>query len=111
MPYFDLRPVWLNPAFINNWSAAGVPYDTPGFCIDRGVVFLKGVIKNTSLISSIFTLPLGYRPSGNRMFMVSTFDTNPIWTPGYLTINSTGLVALNSGRFNFVSLDGVNFRL
>lgn len=53
------------PAFPNNWVNYGAPYPNTRFRKIAGVVYVQIAVKNGTATTTIFTLPAGYRPSGN----------------------------------------------
>jgi Kelch motif len=110
----------VNEAYINipnsslqsNWVAYNpAVHAVPGYFKDkRGIVHLKGLIKNgiTTYDTPIFTLPLGYRPTERLLFNVTISDAF-----GRIDIRPDGKVVYGSGSTNnaFLSLDGVSFRV
>jgi hypothetical protein len=95
------------PAFQNGWVVANPAFETPAFGKDAsGVVHLEGFVHNdTATISTIFTLPPGYRPSETVEEPVKITSNGPI---GYVTIANDGTVQSSIGT-NDVHLDGVTF--
>lgn len=79
------------PAFQNSWAAGSV---APAFWKDEnGVVRLRGFAAKTSVAVSnsvIFTLPAGYRPSGDVTF--------PAWTSVGATTEINAIVVLSNGN-------------
>lgn len=95
--------LWANTNAATNNSA--------GFWRDPwGIVHLKGVVDTGVANSTIFTLPVGYRPERNEVFVV----WNSALVAGRVTVTSAGVVTeSNSTRANaaqFLSLDGITFR-
>jgi hypothetical protein len=95
------------PLFTNSW----VNFDTEfsernvAFCIHHGFVYLKGDASGGSVNASIFTLPAGYRPIGNRWFCVAANSVSAM-----LRIGSDGTVTIPVGGSNvFVDLGPVRF--
>lgn len=66
----DLMNNWLN--YGSGWSSFEYAKDT------SGTVFLKGLIKDGTLTgsgdSTVFRLPVGYRPTETRLFTISYWD-------------------------------------
>jgi len=65
------------PTLLNSWVNFGGTWATAGYAKDdQGVVRLKGLLKDgiTALGTPIFKLPVGYRPSEDRVFSVATFN-------------------------------------
>lgn len=89
------------PSYQNNW--AGVT--NCAFLKDNfGFVHLEGTIKSGTVGTTIFTLPMGYRPSESKNFPV--ISNSEI---GWLSVSSCGIVALQSGSNIWLSLDGIIF--
>lgn len=108
LSYTDITPqnVWVNIGGI--WARAGFTKDA------QGVVHLKGLIGNGIVASNtmIFNLPVGYRPSENRVFDVLTFDGTIVKT-GRVDVRVNGNVNTGNGVNNlstvWVSLEGISF--
>ena len=97
---------WVAPTLLNSWVNDG-GYVLAGYFKDSfGLVHLKGVIKNGTISATIFTLPVGYRPSNTVLFM--TLSNNAV---GRISIASSGVVVLDNGQNQFISLDGLCFRV
>lgn len=98
------------PTFATGWSDFGAPYNNAGYYIDRGRVYLRGVVKNGgSGTGLIFTLPTGYRPPASVQFVTLIFGGT-----GALTIASTGTVTdstFSAGSKAFTVLEGFSFRI
>lgn len=80
------------PAFENSWVNYGAGFATAAFHKVGDTVFIRGFVKSGSpATSSVFTLPVGYRPSAIISFSVpSTAVTR-------LDIHSGGLVNIGTG--------------
>ncbi len=102
-------PAWTAPTLGNSWQdflsgVAPVAYRRVG-----DVVELRGAIKSGTLATTVFTLPVGFRPTaGNHLFAV-------VAGPGgaRLDVSSDGTVVVrhyySSGTNALVSLAGVRF--
>lgn len=120
-----------NPAFASNgvcdssicWGNFGGESTTAAFYRDpSGVVHLKGEVKNEaapgglpSPTFSMFTLPVGFRPSQTWSFAAMLLDDAPAGTKlGNVIVGTSG--AVFNGAFNSlangesISLDGITFR-
>lgn len=101
------------PAFGTGWTNYGSSFDTVAFYKDPlGIVRLKGLAARTSgALTTIFTLPEGYRPSSTTsnglIFVVHTGEPHAV---GRVDINAAGVVALSSGNTNYVTLSPISFR-
>ncbi len=97
---------WVN--FSGSWAAAGYAKD------DQSVVRLKGLLKDgiTALGTPIFKLPVGYRPSENRIFSVATFNGVSL-IHARIDVAPDGDVQTgvqdNNVQNAWLSLDGISF--
>lgn len=103
---------WTAPTFQNSWVNYGDQWNVAGYCKDpSGIVRLRGLIKNGSA-GTIFTLPVGFRPSATCLYLVACNHATP---PGNARIDvlSNGSVNLmtyaTGGNNAWVSLDGITF--
>ena len=106
---FNSEEAWIVPAFMNSWTNYDTTYNPAGYFKDSlGIVHLRGLVKNGTNNTTIFTLPVGYRPSNRELQAVQTnLDTNTI---GRVDILADGQVTVVSGSNVWVSLDGITFR-
>lgn len=99
---------WTAPTLTNSWvdflsGVAPTAYRRIG-----DVVELRGAIKSGTLAAAAFTLPVGYRPTGNEMFYVvagpggARLDVVP---DGQVTVRDYR----SSGTNAMVTLSGVSF--
>ncbi len=104
------------PVFQNTWINYGGGYIDGTYYKDKEKrVHLNGAIRATSNVNSstIFVLPLGYRPSGYLTFNVDAF----FGTSVRILIYPSGEVVYYSksnnagGEYNYVSLNGISFRV
>lgn len=97
------------PAFTNSWVNYGGSWSTAAFRIDaEGYVHLKGLVKNGTASTSIFTLPSGYRPNEQLLVSNSMYNGTTV-TGDRLHINPTGTIAPQGSGTAWVTLDGVVF--
>lgn len=97
------------PAFESLWVNFGAPYAAAGFYKDStGRVHLSGSVKSGTLASTatIFTLPVGYRPSLDRRFA----PENAGATNTLVIVQADGRVVPFSGANAILALDGISFR-
>ncbi|MBB2841476.1 UNVERIFIED_ORG: hypothetical protein GGE64_005259 [Rhizobium etli] len=101
--------VW--PLLQNNWK----PWTNPAMdyaptaALRNGAVILGGLIKQgtTANYTTLFTLPLGFRPPTHRFFPVSTNNAGSV---RQIQVLLTGVVRLGeSFAGDYLSLDGVSF--
>lgn len=67
---------WRVPVLGNSWVNFASGWAVAGYKKENGLVMTKGLIKNGTLNTSIFTLPVEYRPGETRMFLASAFALN-----------------------------------
>jgi hypothetical protein len=97
------------PTLVNSW----VNYDTAngrnaGYYKDGfGIIHLQGLIRSGTSIpgTTLFTLPIGYRPTKSCYFPVSSNNAF-----GSVSVDVSGEVAIQSGSNTWLSLDGISFR-
>lgn len=96
------------PAFQNSWVNYGGSWATAAFFKDRlGVVHLKGLVKNGTVGSTIFTLPSGYHTTnGHELFYAISYGAVCRVDVFY----DSGAVYMRSGANNWVSLSGITLR-
>lgn len=92
-------------AFTNSWVNFGGGFQPAQYWFDRdGVVHLAGSVKTGSAGTSVFTLPVGYRPAAQCAFAV-----NANGAFGLVYVNTNGTVVVNTGSSTITSLDGISF--
>ena len=107
--------VYTAPTLLNSWVNFGGTWATAGYAKDdQGVVRLKGLLKDgiTALGTSIFKLPVGYRPSEDRVFSVATFNGVSL-IHARVDVASNGDVKTgvqdNNVQNTWLSLEGISF--
>jgi len=96
------------PTLGNSWVNFGGGFRNAGYWRDAaGVIHLMGTVKDGTVDTAIFTLPVGFRPplSGALVFPCVS---NALF--GYVEVQSTGDVVCKVGDNTFVSLDGISFK-
>ncbi len=95
------------PAFLNRWHNYGSGYNTAGYFKDSmGMVHLKGLVAGGLGGTTIFVLPVGYRPAAEQLHVTCTNNN----TAGRLDIRPSGELVVVAGDSAWFSLDGVTFR-
>jgi hypothetical protein len=100
---------WITPTFQDSWSNYGGGTNTLAYYKDMsGRVFLKGLVSGGLVgdTRTIFTLPIGYRPSAQVLALVLTHPN----TFGRVDILADGRVVPSVVNSANVSLDLVSFR-
>lgn len=101
---------WQSVSFTNGWGNYGSSYNTAGYFKDsQGIVHLKGLVKGGTIggSSTIFTLPVGYRPAKRELQIVAS---HPNGSVGRCDILSNGQVLAYHGNSGWFSLDGITFK-
>ena len=113
--YFDAIPVQATSslAYFTSYEDYNVGYNTGGVYWDNNRVYLSGLIKKSPGVPSngdiICALPESYRPT-NRILAFGHQSGNPV----RIDILPTGEVLLvngANGSSNFLSLEGISFRI
>ncbi|MAM29913.1 MAG: hypothetical protein CMC13_12900 [Flavobacteriaceae bacterium] len=97
-------------SLVGNWAPYGNGYETPHYYKHNKRVYLSGLLRNTSTMTSgevIFTLPIGYRPTARRLCAGGQTGMNI-----RIDILANGTVQYmggTSGSLDFISLDGISF--
>lgn len=101
------------PAFQNGWSNSSVGDPPAGFLKDRGEVRLKGSIKGgtNNAGTTILTLPVGYRPTTNKFFIIWCEGSSP--ASGFVYVDTNGNLKVYTilPATLYVLLDQVRFPL
>jgi hypothetical protein len=102
---------WVAVTFTNSWVNYGSGYDTCGYYKDAlGFVHLKGLVKSGSLGTSVFTLPAGYRPATDKIFVTIGSNDGSNHALGRVTVNDSGTVVVTLAGTSFTSLEGITFK-
>lgn len=115
MYYPGSAGTWSSISLQNSWvNYGGASYSTAQYTKSSDkIVTVRGLIKNgtTTKNTTIFTLPVGYRPTKSLVFM--TAGSNPGEIPARIDILSDGIVrvATENGAIGntFLSLAGISF--
>lgn len=109
------QEAWTAPTLVNSWvPTTNVNYESPGYMKDQmGFVHLKGTIESgiTTTGTTIFTLPVGYRPAKYVAFPAISSADGSSFTVFRITIRSNGEVVIGSSGVgsNVMHLDGITF--
>jgi hypothetical protein len=94
-------------SFENSWVSLESSY-VPGYCKDgMGFVHLRGIVKDGTINTVVFTLPVGYRPEQAHYQATSAYSGGYIHAVCSVTANGQ-ITALTSSNAEF-SLDGITF--
>lgn len=109
------RNVWIpvlgGVGFQNSWSNYGFGYVAAAYLLDSfGFVHLRGNVKGGSIGgATIFTLPVGFRPTGSEFLTVASGSGTGTYTLARIIITSAGLVQAMVGDNGLYSLSNVSF--
>ena len=97
---------WNTVTYQNSWvSFGGSTYPAQYYRDEYNVVHLRGAIKDGTLATAAFTLPVDLRPTSEMIFSVNSNNAF-----GCVTVSSSGTVTPNVGNNLSVYLDGISFR-
>lgn len=104
-------PAKTAAAFAAGWGNFGSPHETVGYYRHLGRTYLQGLGARTGATASattVFTLPAGYRPSGELVF-----GTISSGGQADVRVNAAGNVIVQSSATTgwFVSFSGISFRV
>lgn len=101
-----LNAEWSAATLENKWVKHDEARNIPEYYKDvGGVVHLRGLVKNGANGSTIFTLPEGYKPSKEHLFIVATYNQRS----GRVDVMTDGKVLARDVSPDWVSLDGISF--
>lgn len=106
-----VSPVWTNVTFMNTWSNYGGIFTGVQYCKDaQGFVQLRGLAKSGDASLAAFQLPVGFRPSGELVFMCPAnngvfrmhvrTDGVVIWASTYGSGVTGDFISFNMMRFH-----------
>jgi len=99
-----LGDTWVTPTLVNGWGQQ-TNYSNVGYYKDEnGWVLLRGGLLGTTVPSTVFTLPTGFRPA-----KIGVFATASANGACRVTVNTDGTVVANTAPSNNISLDGITF--
>jgi hypothetical protein len=98
-----------NPTFQNSWVNFGSNREDAGFYRDKfNRVWLSGSVRAGTVPSTIFTVPVGYRPTAEVQY--SSVDGTG--TPSArIIVYTSGNVDVLSGSNTLITLDGISWRV
>jgi len=98
------QQAWQTPTLLNGWANYGGGGNPIGYYKDSlGIVHIRGLMIGT-IGSTIFTLPIGYRPLFANLIVVYSNGL------GRCDIQPDGSVQAQSGTNAYFSLDNISFR-
>ena len=94
---------WIAPALQNGWVNYGGSWETAGYRkMPDGRIEIKGLVRSGAFNSFIFTLPVGYRPSVNRIFTAVQGDSTVVRIN---VASSGGVYTTNASNNSFQSIE------
>lgn len=88
--------VSVTSGFSNAWVPWGSPFDPPSYWRDGRIVHVDGLLKDGTATGTVFTLPLGYRPSKTEVFTNNGY-TGAVYQAAEIRVSSAGVVSLQAG--------------
>lgn len=93
------------PAFENSWqdydgSTSGGGYGSSRFRKINGIVYMEGLVTSGTVGTTIFTLPVGYRPYG---YLIN-FPLSSGFPNARMDVRHTGEVICNTGSNSWLSI-------
>jgi hypothetical protein len=100
---------WTPLAYLSPWADYGAGYDPGMYCKRNGIVYIRGLIKNTASItnsSNVATMPVGCRVNVTNSYVYGS-GANGVNTVHRLLITAAGLLRVEfvtpaSGTGNFI---------
>jgi hypothetical protein len=96
---------WTNVTFITPWVNYGSGYQTAQYRKIGDRVELRGLVRGGANLSTIFSLPVGFRPPA-RLLLSTQTNTN---VAGRVDVDTLGNVIMQNGDTGWISLDNLNF--
>lgn len=108
-----MEPEWIIPDLLNGWvqyTDGFGPWNPPGFALDvSGRVYLRGMLKNGTLNTPFFQLPVGYRPQYRQLLPNLSSTNTGIYR---VDVTTDGLVTPFGQVANtWSSIDGLSFSI
>jgi hypothetical protein len=97
------------PAFNTGWAnyGGGTYEDALFYKTNEGLVYISGLVKRTSgSLTTIFTLPEGFRPAKQLAFLTMSYTT---WTQIDVQANGEVVDGTGGDPSYSTSLDGISF--
>lgn len=110
--YLDPHETWKTPTLLNSWvNYNTTTYVGAGYYRDRnGTVWIRGLVAGGASGTTIFTLPVGYRPLLQHHFAIDARDGF-----GQLVVDNAGNVVFSSGAIGgtgtYASISGISFSI
>ncbi|MMZ59663.1 hypothetical protein D1872_217130 [compost metagenome] len=100
-------PGWITPTLLNGAVQGSDPVRYKK--TSNGTVRIVGIFVPQAVGSTIFKLPVGYRPSGRLRIPIYSVDSAGTMVPSWAIINTTGEVNIGSFGNNYSGFDGISF--
>jgi hypothetical protein len=91
---------WISVTFLGTWANYGSSYEQVQYRLVGDQVQIRGMAAGGTLGSSMFTLPVGYRPPEHLLFPTDTSAAH-----GRIDVLSTGSVVPNGTANTFVAVN------
>ena len=101
----ETTPKWVAVTYENSWVDYGSGYQGAEYCKDaNGFVHIRGLIQTGTPPSTVFTLPLGFRPKNKEVF--ASIGNGAI---ARVDVDTDGTVDVIAGSSTYTSLSGITF--
>lgn len=102
---------WTTLSLASGLVATGSPFLIPAYRKDSfGIVYLRGTASYVSgAISTICTLPSGFRPTAIARFIVFATDGSSSASTGFLDMETSGNLTYSGGSYAALSFDQISF--
>lgn len=109
----DVAGSWQSVTLASGWTNYGSPVANASYRQDsEKVIWLRGGVVSDGTNGTIFTLPSGYRPTSQKVFLVyatGSQSSGYILSPQRVDVTNTGLVTSAIDVIGYLSLDGIAF--
>lgn len=106
------EPTWTDATLLNGWQNIGDIYFLTSFLKLNGFVYLRGTLSGLEAYDkAIFNLPEGYRPDKTLLLGVTAGATGTSLAGTWIAVGPTGLVSKFDDALDYVSIDGLAFKV
>lgn len=103
---------WTDATLLNGWENYGPPFFPVGYIKFNGIVYLRGILSGSSAVDGhIFSLPEGCQPEQRLLFSIASGGDYFALVPARIDIDPSGEVVKFDGSLNYLSLDGIFYKV
>lgn len=100
---------WTAATLTGGWVNFGAPYPAASYCRKDGIVYVKGLVKSGTVGNTVFTLPVGMRPSADRAIACVSAAGSGSATTFVAVRASDGAVYFQVANNTYAGLDNIVF--